>query len=222
MLSPSTTRALALAVTLWSESHLRDFPWRRDDVSPYEVLVAEVLLKRTTATAASRAYRPFLASFPSVASLAKAELGSIAAAMKPVGLYNQRAKSMKELATSVMQEHSGVIPKGLEELLRLPGVGEYTARAVRLAAFKEREALVDSNVLRVMRRLTKSRLTVGQCQRLADGLVPVESAREYNWALLDLGSEVCRYDYPRCGQCPLTSWCGYARSSDGRDEEATE
>jgi A/G-specific adenine glycosylase len=210
---------VAQALISWGKASLRDLPWRRPGLNPYEVLVAELLLKRTTAVAAARTFGPFLARFPYVDDIARSDLADIAGALKPVGLYWQRARSLKMLASYLVRERGGEIPNTLQELLQLPGIGQYTARAVLLCAFGQPVALVDSNVKRVLSRLLGleglRRPSSGFWQARADELLPPSDALVYNWALLDLGSAVCRYDQPRCNACPLSRWCIWSINNGG-------
>ena len=199
----------------WARNNLRDFPWRRPYTSPYEVLVAELLLKRTTATAAAREYGPFLERYPTVGILALASEEELAQTLRPLGLSRQRASAVKQLAQT-LSKGAGVIPKSLTKLRALPSLGDYSARAIMSFGHDVPVAVVDGNVERVMRRVfldtvgaAPSRPTI---QLVADKLLPRKQHRTFNFALLDLGSLICRPLRPKCQTCPLQRVCNHANT----------
>ncbi len=210
---------LRTRVVSWASTHLRPFPWRPRDRSVYEVLIAESLLKRTTAAAAVRLYEPFLALFPSVSSIDDASTERLAGTLSAVGLHQQRARAMKRMAQYLVEEHGGMVPCTLNELLAVPGVGQYSARAVLSFGCHVPVAAVDANVERVLSRVFQAvlppRPTAKALQALADSLLPVESHREYNYGLLDLGALVCRYIGPLHAECPLTEICDHYAAENG-------
>lgn len=198
----------------WGRQNFRIFPWR-DGASVYEIAVAEVLLKRTTATAAARVFPNFISIFPNIVVLADSDIEDIRKVLRPVGLYQQRAQSFKNMARYVCRSEGGRFPQSLQRLRKIPGLGEYSARAVMCFAFGTQTAIVDSNVERVFSRLfasSKHKLTAKGLQQTGDSLVPVGKSRQFNWAILDLAAAVCRYDRPRCEKCPLAEICDYGRS----------
>ena len=204
-------------VLQWAVAHLRDFPWRNEDRTAYEILVAEVLLKRTTATAAARVYEDFIARFASPKSIADATLNDLAQALSTIGLQRQRARSFKALASHLMELGACEVPDTLPQLLRMPGIGDYSARAIMLFGHGIPVAILDSNVERLLHRVFLADLAERPSQHtlqgLADGLLPVTDYRDYNFALLDLGATVCRYVAPRCQECPLIQVCDYYQQS---------
>ena len=197
----------------WAAAHLRDYPWRDGGRTSYEVLVAEVLLKRTTATAAARVYGDFFQQFPSPQSIADAPIAAVAKALLSVGLQRQRARSFKSLADHLIRTESGQIPSSLPRLLSVPGLGAYSARAVLSFGHGIPAAILDTNVERLLHRVFLTVLpdkpSQSTLQELADQLLPASDHRDYNFALLDLGATVCRYVKPRCDECPLNSVCDY-------------
>ena len=209
--------AAQLALLSWAATHIRDYPWRKRLDDPYAVLVAELLLKRTTAAAVSRVYEEFLRRFPNLDALSESSEKKLVAAFAQVGLQEQRARATRALATYLDGVEGGTIPKELGRLLAVPGLGEYSARAVQSFAFDIPIAVVDSNVERVLSRVFQdillSKPTQRVLQELADSLLPEESHRDFNFALLDLGAMVCRYVDPRCGACPLGHLCDYYNSN---------
>ena len=214
---PCNTAHVRRALSVWAAHHLRGFPWREDGTSVYEVLIAEVLLKRTTARAAARVFVDFTVRFPDLQSIVMAPLECLEDILGPVGLYRQRAKGLKEMARYLVEEHSGHIPDTLSGLLEVPHLGPYSARAVLSFGLDSPVAIVDTNVIRVLGRLYKHRLgekpSVPTVQALADALLNHENHRVFNWAWLDLGAMVCRYDIPRCQLCPLSDVCDYFRDT---------
>jgi A/G-specific adenine glycosylase len=195
----------------WAKSEGRAFPWREVGSTPYEVLVSELLLKRTTAQAASRVYGQFLAEFPDLAAITSASPDNLEAILSSVGLQRQRAHGFKAMAQFLVDHYGGVVPSDLDLLRTVPQVGEYAARAVLSFGYGKAAAVVDSNVVRVLGRLFSLSLgpdpKLARFQELADTVLPVHDHKRFNWGILDLGALVCRYDRPRCEICPLMSIC---------------
>lgn len=214
-------RAFRERVLTWARANLRPYPWRESDETPYHVMVAELLLKRTTATAAARAYDHVLRKYPSVERLASASEEELKRDLKPVGLHVQRAKAMVELATYLMQDEGGVIPASLNHLLKVPGLGEYSARAVLSFAHAVPVAVVDANVERVIRRVFQGALSDRPArsviQEVADDLLARKEHQRYNFGLLDLGAAVCRYSRPKCEECPVSAVCDFYRAGGSAD-----
>ena len=221
--------SFADCVLQWGGQNFGDFPWRVSR-SPYEILLAELLLKRTTATAAARVYEGFLARFPSLQDIASAPDNELVRALTDVGLQRQRAHSMKNLASWLLSKHDGRVPPDLEELLRVPGLGDYSATAILSFGYGVRAAVLDTNVERILLRVFQDALPARPSRtvlrEVAQNLLPKEGHREYNYALLDLGRLICRYANPLCGECPLASVCDFYRGANGRGihqvEDATK
>lgn len=217
--TPPTIEGLALSIKdkfnnsliKWWRREGRDYAWRRKDISPYEVLVAEVLLKRTTATAAEKTYSSLLDMCPDIPSLANVDEVRLEGLLANVGLQKQRAKGLKEIAHYVLEEEEGKIPRSLDKLLRIPHVGDYAARAILSFGFRLPYGVVDSNVMRVLssvfRNWLHNRTSLQTYQMIVDILLPRRRHREFNWAILDLGAMKCHYTRRTCSQCPLRLWC---------------
>ena len=205
-------------VLQWGGQNFSDFPWRLSR-SPYEILVAEMLLKRTTAAAAARAYEDFLIRFPSLQVVASAPDEELVRILSSVGLQHQRARSMKQLADWLLSKHGGDIPSNLEGLLEVPGLGDYSAAAILSFGYGAPAAVLDTNVERILIRVFGNTLPPRPSWKLlrevATGLLPKDRHRQYNYGLLDLGRQICRYTDPRCGECPLASGCTYYLNSGG-------
>jgi len=210
-------RAFRRRILQWVAANLRSYPWRGSDRTSYQILVAELLLKRTTATAAAKVYEGFLSRFPSMQAVADAPLSSLEEALSRVGLQHQRAKGFKEAANYVVAH--GAIPGDHEALSRVPHVGPYSAAAITSFAYGVPAAVVDSNVERILKRVFRTALPDKPNRALLEGLawelLPLEEHRQFNWGLLDLGALVCRYVRPRCAGCPLRDVCDFATVTEG-------
>lgn len=196
----------------WFDEHGSHFPWRHQS-SPYGVFVAESLLKRTTATAVNRVYLEFLARYPTLVDLANAREADLVASLGSLGLQYQRAQSMKAAANWLIDVERGVIPHEFSKLAAIPGIGEYSAAAICSFAFGQRAAIVDSNVVRIISRLFVHELSINPSRKEVgaklNAMLPVVRHRDFNYALLDLGRNVCRYAIPLCEACPLNEACQY-------------
>jgi A/G-specific adenine glycosylase len=214
---PASTASAELQrlVLGWYEAEGRTLPWRRSR-DPYRILVSEFMLQQTQAARVKSAYEAFLARFPSVGALASAARGEVLCAWRGLG-YNRRAVNLHRAAGVVMVRHGGLIPDDLEALRALPGVGEYTARAVLAFAFGFDTAPVDTNIARVLCRAVAGRPLSGRALReLAEQSVPSGRGPLWSDALMDLGARHCRARAPRCEGCPLTEACVW-RTRGGDD-----
>ena len=205
---PPEARAAVLA---WYDARGRTLPFRgqRD---PYAILVSEVMAQQTQISRVSQQWATFMAAFPSLESLAEAPTADVLRAWRGLG-YNRRAINLQRAARVIVSEHGGRVPSNLDELLRLPGVGPYTARAVAALAFGQAVGPVDTNVRRVLARLMGAGPTTSarDLQSIADRSVPAARPADWTHALMDLGATVCRPNAPRCAECPAASWCRSAK-----------
>src|SRR6266567_8959991 len=200
----------------WFEQSGRSFPWRDPGRTPYQVVVAEILLQRTTAAGVARAYSGFIGRYPSWATLAQAPPDGLENTLRPLGLWRQKALTFQYLAQSV-EEHGGVIPRTRDELERLRGIGPYTASAVLAIVYGRAEALLDVNMARCLWRFFGSPEPPTEepkrsLHALALRLVSGKRSLQVNWAVLDFGALVCQARRPRCQECPLRASCQYAGS----------
>src|SRR5438128_858648 len=184
--------------------------------TPYEVVVAEILLQRTTAAGVARAYPGFVDRYPSWASLEQAPLEDLENALRPLGLWRQKALAFQQLALSI-GGRGGVVPRTRTDLERLPGIGPYTASAVLAIVYGRVEPLLDVNMARILGRFLGSSQGAEASPRrtlhaLALRLVRGKRCLVVNWAALDFGALVCRARRPLCPKCPLRARCQYARS----------
>lgn len=211
------------AVRSWWEAARVDrdrLPWRSTE-DPWAVLVAETMLAQTQVARAAERFPEVIARFSTPAACADAPVGDLVRLWAGLG-YNRRAVALHGAARQIVERHGGEVPTTLAELLALPGVGPYTARAVLATAFGLPAAAVDTNVGRVLARAVAGRrMGVAEAQRLADSLVPEGASRAWNLAVMDFGSLVCRARRPLCDACPVggagaCAWRGAAQPS-GQD-----
>jgi len=199
----------------WGKEHYRHFAWR-ENRTPYSVLVSEIILKRTTASAAKRMYNQFMVTYPNLEALAKADKEELKKLLKTIGYHKRRTKILIEVANYILNRFNGQIPRSKKGLLEIPFVGPYTANAVLSLGYGIPSAMVDSNVERIIQRLFFRHLSEKKplriVQIIADMLAPEENNQNYNFALLDFGALVCRYGLPKCKACPINKFCDYYRS----------
>ena len=194
----------------WYEEHGRhDLPWREPDRSAYDLLVAEILLQRTTASAVANLYVPFLARYPSPAAVVAAPSDELGAMTARLGLAT-RAEYIERTAGLLLADHDGAVPTDHADLLALHGVGEYTARSVLAHCYAEEVCAVDANVDRILTRYFGLDAEDAELEELADEQVPADRASGFLHALLDLGSAVCTARSPTCEECPLADGCARA------------
>jgi A/G-specific adenine glycosylase len=187
------------------------FPWRRTR-SPFQLLLAEVLLQRTTGSHVLAAYEELVRQAPTASSLAAIPETKLASSVRRLGL-NKRVPVLARLGQELVRRHRGRVPRPLEELMALPGVGRYTASAVRCFAFGQHEPIVDSGIARVLRRTFDlplgRRVTADrELWEFADRLLGKRNARRHNLALLTIAQTYCRAR-PKCPPCPLVRVCAF-------------
>jgi len=199
----------------WYAGHARELPWRGPEVSPWSVLVSEFMLQQTPVSRVLPVHAQWLAVWPTPAALAAAPSGEAVRAWGRLG-YPRRALRLHAAATAIVERHGGIVPADLEDLVALPGVGDYTASAVATFAFGRRHAVLDTNVRRVLARafggveFPPQSLTAAERHR-AKGLLPEDDADAATWsvALMELGALVCTAARPRCAGCPLREECAW-------------
>lgn len=203
----------------WYRRHGRDLPWRHTR-DPYHVMVSEFMLQQTQVSRVEAYYQRFLHRYPTVAALAAAAPAAVRESWEGLGYY-RRAANLHQLAQQVVTDHGGVIPADPAVLLRLPGVGRYTAGAVASFAYERSTPAVDTNVARVLRRVFHPRLpksgAAGKLWATGAALVPRQGKRawEFNQAIMELGALVCTARVARCGECPVRIAC---RTGNGKKE----
>lgn len=206
-LPPITAPLLA-----WYDANKRALPWRRDH-DPYRVWVSEIMLQQTRVAAVIPYYERWMQALPDVTALASVDDEQLMKLWQGLGYYS-RARNLKRAAQVIANEHGGQFPRTYDALLKLPGVGEYTAGAIASIAFGGRVGAVDGNVLRIAARLCDFHedildARVKKAMRASvDAAVPEGRSGDFNQALMDLGATVCLPNgKPLCEDCPLAALC---------------
>jgi len=212
---PSDRPAVQAALVEWYEADHRDYPWRRTD-DPYEILVSEVMSQQTQLDRVVDAWAAFLEQWPTVADLAAADRGDVVGFWTDHSLgYNNRAKYLHEAARQVTDERDGEWPRDPDGLSELMGVGPYTANAVASFAFNNGDAVVDTNVKRVLYRAFDVPDDDSAFEDAAQRLLPEGQSEVWNNAIMELGGVACEKT-PDCdgARCPWREWCSAYQSGD--------
>lgn len=197
----------------WYRANMRPLPWREKGTSAWAVLVSEVMSQQTPVTRVIPSWRSWLAKWPTPADLAVAPKDEVLRMWGKLG-YPRRALRLRECAQAIVENHGGEVPSDVDTLLTLPGVGDYTARAVAAFAFGARTPVVDINVRRVLRRHRQATYLPGTAKRAdldaVEKLLPEDPAKasETSVALMELGATVCRTT-PDCEACPIATSCAW-------------
>jgi len=199
----------------WYADFQRTFVWRHEHPDPYIVLVSETMLQQTQTSRVEQKLPVFLKSFPTIFDLAKATNADIIRAWQGMG-YNSRALRLRDCARSVIELFGGEVPQDEKSLLKLPGIGTYSARALQAFAFKKDVAIVDVNIRRVYSRLLKTLSTTTsvvpeqEVRDFAEAVFPRGRSSEWHQAVMDLGATICTARAPKCLICPLQEVCASA------------
>jgi len=196
----------------WYESEKRVFSWRNQILTPYQVLILEIMLQRTPAERVDKLFTKFLKKYPNPLILSKVSDKTLESDLQTLGLQMRRRKLLKELAARLIDKHNGQVPMSEEELLQLPGVGMYVANAILCYSRGKSVPLVDTNVARVLRRVYGLRISGDPSSdehlwAFAKSMLPKTEVGEFNWALIDFGALVCRPKAPLCEACPMSDIC---------------
>lgn len=199
----------------WYDGHARELPWREPTASAWSVLVSELMLQQTPVTRVLPVHEQWLHRWPTPADLAAASPGDAVRAWGRLG-YPRRALRLHAAATAIVERFAGSVPASYDDLLGLPGVGDYTAAAVASFAFGRRHVVLDTNVRRVLTRVVRGEefpaTAVTRVERdLATTLLPVDAATAATWAVatMELGALVCVAARPRCDRCPVRDLCAW-------------
>ena len=204
---------LAPRLLPWFDAQRRDLPWRRTH-DPYRILVSEVMLQQTQVDRVREYYRRFLREYPTVRDLAAARPARVRESWDGLGYY-ARARNLHAAARTIVRRHGGRLPRDVEGLQTLPGVGRYTAGAVASFAYGEAAPTLDTNVRRVLGRIFVRRRRVRPAETdrrlwaLAEAVIPDGDAWTMNQALMDFGATFCTARNPKCPVCPLQSLCAF-------------
>jgi A/G-specific adenine glycosylase len=195
----------------WYRKNGRDLPWRKTD-DPYHILVSEIMLQQTQVDRVLPKYEEWLERYPSFAALAEASEHEVTAAWYPLG-YNIRPKRLHWIAREAVEKFGGELPSDEATLRSFKGIGDYTVGAIRSFAFRERAAILDTNVARVLLRVfvgrgsPKGHAMKRRLWQLSAALVPHRQFFDFNQALMDFGATVCVARKPKCLLCPMQRMC---------------
>jgi len=209
--APADRRRFRERLLTWYRRHGRDLPWRKTS-DPYHILVSEIMLQQTQVDRVLPKYVEWLDKYPSLEALATAPEQEVTDAWYPLG-YNIRPKRLQTIARESVARYGGRLPADEETLLSFKGIGAYTAGAIRSFAFRERAAILDTNVARVLFRVfvgngdPKSHAMKRHLWRVSETLVPIRHVFDFNQALMDLGAMVCVARNPKCLVCPMAKSC---------------
>ena len=208
---PHARRWFRSRLLAWYRANGRSLPWRETS-DPYHILVSEVMLQQTQVDRVLPKYHEWLGKYPTLAALAGAPETEVAEAWRPLG-YNIRPRRLQWIAREAVASHGGSLPSDEQTLLSFKGLGRYTVGAIRSFAFRERAAILDTNVARVLFRVfigsgdPKAHATVRQLWTISEALVPRKNVFDYNQALMDFGATLCTARKPQCLLCPLQKGC---------------
>ena len=198
----------------WYAKNLRPLPWR-EDRDPYHIWLSEIMLQQTRVEAVKGYYARFLAALPTIQALSQCDDEKLHKLWEGLGYYS-RVRNLKKAAQEIMERHGGVFPRSHDEILALPGIGDYTAGAIGSIAFNLPTPAVDGNVLRVAARLTNdpSPIDLPQTKRKVSAAlreIYPENASDFTQALMELGATLCGPNWkPKCESCPCACLClGY-------------
>lgn len=206
--------SIAEPLVAWFARHGRDLPWRRPGFTAWGTLVSEFMLQQTPVARVIPRLEEWLERWPTPADLAAVPVSEALRAWDRLG-YPRRAMYLHACAVAITERHGGVVPHSVEELLALPGVGDYTARAVAAFAYGHRHPVVDTNVRRVLARAISGHGEAGPPSRrdlaTMEAVLPdsLETARLTNAAVMELGALVCTARSPRCEECPIAARCAW-------------
>ncbi len=195
----------------WYRANGRTLPWRETS-DPYHILVSEVMLQQTQVDRVLPKYHEWLSKYPSLTALAAAPEADVAATWRPLG-YNIRPKRLQWIARESVARFGGALPDDEATLLSFKGLGRYTVGAIRSFAFRQRAAILDTNVARVLFRVfigrgdPKAHATIRRLWAISEALVPHKHVFDFNQALMDFGATVCTARKPFCRACPLRREC---------------
>lgn len=195
----------------WFRENARSLPWR-ENISPYRVWLSEIMLQQTRVETVREYFLRFLKAFPDISSLANADTDAVLKQWEGLGYYS-RARNLQKAARVIMERFDGQFPERYEDILSLPGIGEYTAGAVSSICFSRPEPAVDGNVLRVTARLTDSHLPIDspsvkkEVTASLRRVYPKGYCGDFTQSLMELGAMVCIPKSPRCEACPLSGIC---------------
>ncbi|MBN1688945.1 MAG: A/G-specific adenine glycosylase [Candidatus Omnitrophica bacterium] len=201
----------------WYKRNARQLPWRKTK-NPYKIWVSEIMLQQTQVETVIPFYKKWCQTFPSVRTLANTPAHKVMRLWAGLGYY-RRARALHQTAKIIVEKHKSKLPVSVKDLMKLPGIGRYTAGAIASIAFGKTAPVLDGNVIRVLTRLhaisnpIDSPMTIRKLWEMAESMVPKNHAGDFNQAMMELGAMICRPDSPKCGICPVSKFCSAYRKN---------
>ena len=209
--APSLRQRFRRNLLAWYRKHGRDLPWRHTG-DPYHILVSEIMLQQTQVDRVLPKYHEWLGKYPTFSVLAEASPAEVAQTWRPLG-YNIRPKRLQSIAQQAVEKFDGRLPSDRQTLLSFTGIGEYTAGAIRSFAFRERAAILDTNVARVLFRIfvgtgdPTSHAMKKHLWSISSAVLPHKNVFDFNQALMDFGATRCSARKPKCPGCAMKGFC---------------
>jgi len=197
----------------WFKTNKRKFSWRILNLTPFQVLIAELLLQKTNANQVEKIFPEFIKKFPDPLKIVKTDESQLAETLRPLGLFLRRSRDLKKTAKLII-DNNNEVPETKKELMNLPGVGEYIANAVLCFAFNKPVPIIDANVGRIMKRVYSFPVKNApsrdkNLEKFMQDLIPKSNFKEFNLALLDLAALICLPKNPKCLECPVSKICDF-------------
>lgn len=211
-------RDIVNELLVWYRMNKRNLPWRCNR-NPYHVWISEIMLQQTRIEAVVSYYERFMRELPTISSLANVSEDKLLKLWEGLGYYN-RARNLKKAAVIIMEEYGGKFPTSYAEIIKLPGIGEYTASAISSICFGEKQVTVDGNVMRVFTRFYNDSSNISKNstrKQIHDSLLSVlpDDSGDFNEGLMELGEVICTPNgIPKCEKCPLNNWCQASKNSN--------
>lgn len=205
----------------WHLKNREEYPWRKDP-DPYHILLAEILLRKTDRKKVLSLYTTLINSYGTPENTASANIGELEKMLKPLGLSSQKAKQLKKASEIILTKFNSKVPENLEDLLDIPGVGKYTANAVLCFGYGQKTPLIDTNLIRLLKRYFNLRSEKSreredkQFWEFIKDLLPDEKVKEFYYSVLDFTNQICKLNHPKCCICPLNEHCSYYNSIKGK------
>ena len=212
LITDSVKEFFARNLLEWGNDNHRNLSWRKD-LSPYKVLISELMLQRTTSTQVELVFPIFISKYPNTKKLISNNSEELMKIIKPLGLYQRRLKVFQTIAKQIKQDFSGKIPNDYDDLIKLFGVGIYIANALLSFSFNEKVPIVDTNIIRIFQRFFNFQSDKKYIEsdkkiwEFAESLIPETEYQLYNYSLLDFGSLICKSKNPECNKCILQKKC---------------
>ena len=217
MINNINHKAIAEPLLSWYKRNKREMPWRNTK-NPYKIWLSEVILQQTRVEQGLPYYLKFIQKYPSIKHLSEAKIDEVLRLWQGLGYYT-RARNLHKCAKTVNNELGGLFPKEVNDLLKLPGIGPYTAAAIASFAFSKKEAVVDGNVLRVITRLfgiaddIGEQKTVRKISRIVNSIIPADNPSDFNHAMMEFGATYCVPRNPDCDNCVFRNSCEANKSN---------